>query len=60
MATIIVPFSCISSNVLYEDERSVIDELVKKIYVNINNLSSMNDFDKKKVNANIRKLLPNG
>lgn len=48
------------NNVLYEDERSVIDELVKKIYVNINNLSSMNDFDKKKVNANIRKLLPNG
>lgn len=48
------------NNVLYEDERLVIDELVKKIYVNINNLSSMNDFDKKKVNANIRKLLPNG
>ena len=43
----------------YDDKSLIIDELVKNIYINRDALSLKDEWNSEKVNANIRKLLPN-
>lgn len=43
-----------------DDKFLVIDEFVKNIYINRDILSSKDEWNREKVNNNIRKLLPNG
>lgn len=46
-------------NILYDDKSLIIDEIVKKIYVNNDGICSSYDNGKKVVNSNVRKMLSN-
>ena len=48
------------SFVEFDNKDMIIDELIKNIYVNRDEVASTYEFGKKEVNNNIKKMLPNG